>query len=127
MPPREVDAGEGGDSRPDEHGHAERVLGQLGIALADAMFVLSGGQVETCRAEPAAADGQLALEPSAEVGWLLTEASRRMRVLASSRAWSSTTVTGWRPRPARSSREWSSGMAGTRSWPPPTAAVPRAT
>ena len=54
----------------------------LRIALADAMFVLSGGQVATCQAEPGAVDGQLALEPSAEVGWLLAEASRRMRVLA---------------------------------------------
>ena len=54
----------------------------LRIALADAMFVLSGGQVATCQAEPGAVDGQLALEPPAEVGWLLAEASRRMRVLA---------------------------------------------
>ena len=55
----------------------------LRIALADAMFVLSGGQVATCQAEWGAVDGELALEPPAEVGWLLAEASRRMRVLAS--------------------------------------------
>ena len=55
----------------------------LRIATADAMFVLSGGQVAGCHAEPAAADCQLALAPPAEVGWLLAEASRRMRVLAS--------------------------------------------
>ena len=55
----------------------------LRIALADAMFVLSGGQVAKCQAEPGAADCQLPLEQPAEVGWLLAEASRRMRVLAS--------------------------------------------
>jgi hypothetical protein len=54
----------------------------LRIALADAMFVLSGGRVATCQAEPGAVDGQLALEPPAEVGWLLAETSRRMRVFA---------------------------------------------
>ena len=57
----------------------------LRVAVADAMFVLSGGLVEACRAEPGAVDSQFALEPPAEVGWLLAEASRRMRVLASSR------------------------------------------
>ena len=55
----------------------------LRIAAADAMFVLSGGQVAQCRAEPGTPDCQLALEPPAEAGWLLAEASRRTRVLAS--------------------------------------------
>ena len=58
----------------------------LRIAAADAMFVLSGGQVTECRAVPGLpgpADCQLPLQPPAEVGWLLAEASRRMRVLAS--------------------------------------------
>ena len=54
----------------------------LRTAVADAMFVLSGGQVAECHAEAGAADCQLALEPPADVGWLLAEASRRMRVLA---------------------------------------------
>jgi hypothetical protein len=57
----------------------------LRVAVADAMFVLSGGLVEACGVEPGAVDSQFALEPPAEVGWLLAEASRRMRVLASSR------------------------------------------
>jgi hypothetical protein len=57
----------------------------LRLAVADAMFVLSGGLVEACRVEPEEADSQFVLEPPADVGWLLAEASRRMRVLASSR------------------------------------------
>lgn len=59
----------------------------LRTALADAMFVLASGFVEECRAEQGAVDSLLPLEPGAEAGPLLAEASRRMAVLASLPYW----------------------------------------
>jgi len=53
-------------------------------ALADAMFVLASGTVEEHRAEPGPPGDVLTLEPGAEAEGLLAEASRRIRVLASS-------------------------------------------
>ena len=54
----------------------------LKIALADAMFVLAGGLVERCEAQPGSVDYLLPLEPGAEADVLLSEATRRLRVLA---------------------------------------------
>jgi hypothetical protein len=54
----------------------------LEIALADAMFVLAGGLVERCEAQPGSADCLLPVEPGAEADGLLNEAARRLRVLA---------------------------------------------
>jgi hypothetical protein len=55
----------------------------LRLALADAMFALASGTVEEYRAEPGHVDVVLPLEPGAEAPWLLAEAARRVRVLAS--------------------------------------------
>jgi hypothetical protein len=52
-------------------------------ALADAMFALASGTVDEYRAEPGSSDRGLALEPGAEADWLLAEAARRIKVLAS--------------------------------------------
>ena len=57
--------------------------GLLRTALADAMFVLASGTVEEYRAEPGLVDLVLPLEPGAEPDGLLTEATRRIRLLAS--------------------------------------------
>lgn len=57
--------------------------GVLLTALADAMFALASGAVEEYRSEPGPVDIVLPLEPGAETDWLLTETSRRIRVLAS--------------------------------------------
>lgn len=54
----------------------------LRTALADAMFALAAGFVDTCRAEPGALDFEMPLEPGAEAGWLVAEALRRTRILA---------------------------------------------
>lgn len=54
----------------------------LRTALADAMFVLANGLVEECHPEPGEVDCLLPLQPGAEAEPLLTEAARRMRVLA---------------------------------------------
>jgi hypothetical protein len=54
----------------------------LKIALADAMFVLAGGLVERCEAQPGSVDYLLPLEPGAEADMLLSETTRRLRVLA---------------------------------------------
>jgi hypothetical protein len=55
----------------------------LRATLADSMFALMSGQVEECRREQATAVCLLPLEPPAEPGWLLSETSRRLRVLGS--------------------------------------------
>jgi hypothetical protein len=55
----------------------------LGLALADAMFVLAGGTVDEYRAEPGPVDFVLPLDPGVEADWLLAETSRRLQVLAS--------------------------------------------
>jgi hypothetical protein len=60
----------------------------LRIALADAMFALASGTVEEYRAGPGpvgpgSASRVLPLEPGLEAPWLLAEATRRIRVLAS--------------------------------------------
>lgn len=52
-------------------------------AMADAIFALSSGTVDEYRAEPGPSDDVLVLEPGAEAAGLLTEASRRIKVLAS--------------------------------------------
>lgn len=54
----------------------------LRTAVADAMFVLASGTVEEYRAEPGQVEFVLPLRPGAETNWLLAEASRRIRVLA---------------------------------------------
>jgi len=54
----------------------------LRTAVADAIFVLASGTVEEYRAEPGQAEFMLLLQPGAETDWLLAEASRRIRVLA---------------------------------------------
>ena len=54
----------------------------LRTALADAMFAFTAGFVDTCRAEAGALDFEMPLEPGAEADWLVTEALRRMLVLA---------------------------------------------
>ena len=53
----------------------------LRIALADAMFALTGGRVDGWTETPAA-DYLLPLDPAARSGWLLAEATRRRQVLA---------------------------------------------
>jgi hypothetical protein len=53
-------------------------------AMADAIFVLASGTVDEYRAEPGPSDGGLLLEPGAEAAGLLAEATRRIKVLASS-------------------------------------------
>jgi hypothetical protein len=55
----------------------------LRATLADSMFALMSGQVDECRLEQATAVCLLPLEPPAEPGWLLSETSRRLRVLGS--------------------------------------------
>ena len=54
----------------------------LRTAVADAMFALASGTVEEYRAEPGRVEFMLPLQPGAETDWLLAEASRRIRVLA---------------------------------------------
>jgi len=61
---------------------AGEVEALLRIALADAMFALASGQVNGWSEEPPA-DCPLPLAPAAKSGWLLAEATRRVRVLAS--------------------------------------------
>jgi hypothetical protein len=61
---------------------AGEVEALLRIALADAMFALTGGRVDGWTETPAA-DYLLALDPAARAGWLLAEAARRRQVLAS--------------------------------------------
>jgi len=53
----------------------------LRVALADAMFVLASGDVEECRAQPGPVDCLLPDEPGAGADVLLTEATRRIRLL----------------------------------------------
>ena len=55
----------------------------LRIAAADAMFALASGRVDECAAEPGRRSYLLPLEPGANPGWMLGEAERRMRLLAS--------------------------------------------
>jgi len=62
---------------------AGELEGLLRTALADAMFALASGTVEEYRAEPGLVDLVLPLEPAAEPDGLLTEATRRIRLLAS--------------------------------------------
>ncbi len=54
----------------------------LEIALADAMFALAGGLVERCEARPGSMDCLLPLQPGTGADVLLSEATRRLRVLA---------------------------------------------
>ena len=53
-------------------------------ALSDAMFALAGGTIEEYRAEPGPPGHLLALAPGAEADGLLAEASRRIKIVASS-------------------------------------------
>jgi hypothetical protein len=62
-----------------------QALKDCAAAGLSGVLEVTGEPVEACGVEPGAVDSQFALEPAAEVGWLLAEASRRMRVLASSR------------------------------------------
>jgi hypothetical protein len=55
----------------------------LRAALADSMFAIMSGHVDECQLGPAATACLLPLEPPADPSWLLDEASRRLRVLAS--------------------------------------------
>jgi hypothetical protein len=61
---------------------AGEVEALLRVALADAMFALACGRVDSWTATPAA-DYLLPLDPAARAGWLLAEATRRRQVLAS--------------------------------------------
>ena len=61
---------------------AGEVEALLRIALADAMFALTCGHVDSWTETPAA-DNLLPLDPAARAGWLLAEASRRRQMLAS--------------------------------------------
>ena len=54
----------------------------LRVAVADAMFAVAAGFVDTCRAEAGPLECGLPLEPPADASWLMTEALRRMQVLA---------------------------------------------
>jgi hypothetical protein len=54
----------------------------LRMALADAMFALSAGQVDDCELEPAEDGSLLPVQPATEPDWLLAEAGRRIQVLA---------------------------------------------
>jgi hypothetical protein len=54
----------------------------LRTALADGMFALASGTVEEYRAEPGPVEFVLPLRPGAEPDSLLTETTRRIRVLA---------------------------------------------
>ena len=54
----------------------------LRTALADAMFAFASGFVDSCRAEASEVDCALPLDPPADAGWLLTEALRRIHVMA---------------------------------------------
>lgn len=60
---------------------AARLEALLRIALADAMFVLAAGQVDSCEAEVGEPVCLLALDPAVPVSWLLAETSRRLAVL----------------------------------------------
>ena len=62
---------------------AGEVEALLRIALADAMFALTCGRVDSWT-EISAADTLLPLDPAAKAGWLLAEAARRGQVLARS-------------------------------------------
>ena len=53
----------------------------LRVVLADGMFVLASGEVETYEVEEAPADHLLPLSPAADPQWLLNEAARRMTML----------------------------------------------
>jgi hypothetical protein len=61
---------------------AGEVEALLRIALADAMFALTCGRVDSWTETPTA-DCLLPLDPAARAGWLLGEATRRRQVLAS--------------------------------------------
>lgn len=61
---------------------AGEVEALLRVALADAMFALTCGRVDSWT-ETLAADYLLPLDPAARAGWLLAEATRRRHVLAS--------------------------------------------
>jgi hypothetical protein len=61
---------------------AGEVEALLRIALADAMFAVTCGRVDSWTETPAA-DHLLPLDPAARAGWLLAEATRRRQVLAS--------------------------------------------
>jgi hypothetical protein len=54
----------------------------LRTTLADAMFALAAGFVDSCRTDASTLDDVLALVPAADAGWLVSEALRRMHVLA---------------------------------------------
>jgi hypothetical protein len=52
-------------------------------AIADAIFALAYGVVDSCRTEPRAVGPLVTLEPGIEAEWLLSETWRRIRVLNS--------------------------------------------
>jgi hypothetical protein len=54
----------------------------LRVTAADAMFAFAAGFVDTCRAEAAAPECALPLDPAAEASGLMAEALRRTQVLA---------------------------------------------
>jgi len=55
----------------------------LRTAVADALFAMAFGVVDSCRAEPRAVGPLVTLDPGAEAEWLLVETWRRIRVLGS--------------------------------------------
>jgi len=54
----------------------------LRTALADGMFAFAAGFVDSCRTEESPPGHPLPLEPAADASWLVTEALRRLDVLA---------------------------------------------
>jgi hypothetical protein len=54
----------------------------LRTTLADAMFAFAAGFVDHCRTDVSTLDYALSLDPAADVGWLVSEARRRMQALA---------------------------------------------
>jgi hypothetical protein len=51
------------------------------LAIADAVFAMAYGIVENCQSETPATVPMVTLDPGDEAGWLLAEASRRIRAL----------------------------------------------
>ena len=105
---------------------AGEVEALLRTALADAMFALVSGQVDSW-AEAPAADCLLPLTPSARGGWLLNEATRRRQVLASFAEPSVSAQDRVAAAPGAAQATRVLGQGQTSSWPWPTGGAPPAT
>jgi hypothetical protein len=75
-----------GHMRPELVGRGLVGAGELEALLrttvADGMFALATGFVDSCRIDASALDHVLPLEPAVDAGWLMPEAQRRMDTLA---------------------------------------------